>query len=151
MLRKLSLTIDVFLSYLDIPRMKKTAGDVPGVKSGAKQSKLQLAMADKNQARSGKQKMFKVEEACCIRFSPNSKRLAVGSRDNNIYIFDVEKKFRRIGICRGHTSYITHIDFSLNGDFMQSNSGDYELLYWQAPESETFRTSHVVAGSPRSR
>ena len=131
--------------------MKKTAGDVPGVKSGAKPSKLQLAMAEKNQAKSGKQKMFKVEEACCIRFSPNSKRLAVGSRDNNIYIFDVEKKFRRIGICRGHTSYITHIDFSLNGDFMQSNSGDYELLYWQAPESETFRTSHVVAGSPRSR
>ena len=73
--------------------MKKTAGDVPGVKSGAKPSKLQLAMAEKNQAKSGKQKMFKVEEACCIRFSPNSKRLAVGSRDNNIYIFDVEKNF----------------------------------------------------------
>jgi WD40 repeat protein len=130
---------------------KKSAGPPAGVKSGAKETKLQKAMAEKSQARSGKQVMFKVEEACCIRFSPDSTRLAVGSRDNNIYIFDCEKNYRRIGICRGHTSYITHIDWSQDGDFLQSNSGDYELLYWQSPKSEIFRTSHIIAGSPRSR
>jgi hypothetical protein len=129
--------------------VKKGAGPPAGAKSGAKMTKLQIAMAEKNQARSGKQVMFKVEEACCIRFSPKSDRLAVGSRDNNIYIFDVEKNYRRIGICRGHTSYITHIDWSQTGEFLQSNSGDYELLYWQSPESEIFRTNHIVPGSPR--
>lgn len=127
------------------------AGPPPGVKSGAKETKLQKQLKEKQQARSGKQKMFKVEEACEIRFSPDSSRLAVGSRDNNIYIFDCTKNFRRVGICRGHTSYITHIDWSDTGEFLQSNSGDYELLYWQAPESETFRKSHIVAGSPRGK
>ena len=131
--------------------VKKGAGPPAGVKSGAKETKLQKAMNEKSQARSGTQKMFKVEEACCIRFSPDDSRLAVGSRDNNIYIFDCNKDYRRIGICRGHSSYITHIDWSLTGEFLQSNSGDYELLYWQAPESNIFRKNHIIPGSPRTR
>ena len=42
--------------------VKKSAGPPAGAKSGAKMTKLQIAMAEKNQARSGKQVMFKVEE-----------------------------------------------------------------------------------------
>ena len=108
---------------------KKSAGPPGGVKSGAKETKLQKQMAEKSQARSGKQVMFKVEEACCIRFSPKSDRLAVGSRDNNIYIFDVEKNYRRIGICRGHTSYITHIDWSQTGTIYLCTLHFYCILW----------------------
>ena len=30
---------------------------------------------------------------------------------------------------QGHASFITHIDWSADGQYIRSNSGDYELLY----------------------
>ncbi|XP_014749249.1 PREDICTED: echinoderm microtubule-associated protein-like 3 [Sturnus vulgaris] len=30
----------------------------------------------------------------------------------------------------GHSSFITHLDWSKDGRFIMSNSGDYEILYW---------------------
>ena len=30
---------------------------------------------------------------------------------------------------QGHSSFVTHIDWSVDGEYLQSNSGDYELLY----------------------
>lgn len=36
-------------------------------------------------------------------------------------------------IPQGHSSFITHLDWSKDGNFIMSNSGDYEILYceWQ--------------------
>ncbi|XP_059480619.1 echinoderm microtubule-associated protein-like 2 isoform X6 [Neocloeon triangulifer] len=70
-----------------------------------------------------------------IKFSPDGNLCALGSRDNNIYVYQASeqyKKFERIGRCVGHSSFITHLDWSVDGNFIQSNSGDYELLYWNA-------------------
>ncbi|XP_065343773.1 echinoderm microtubule-associated protein-like 2 isoform X3 [Cloeon dipterum] len=70
-----------------------------------------------------------------VKFSPNGKLCALGSRDNNIYVYqasDEYRKFERIGRCVGHSSFITHLDWSEDGCYLQSNSGDYELLYWNA-------------------
>ncbi|XP_076297252.1 echinoderm microtubule-associated protein-like 2 isoform X7 [Lasioglossum baleicum] len=75
------------------------------------------------------------------RFSPDGTLLALGSRDNYIYIYQVNgdaTKYSRVGRCmpkrtrrrRGHSSFITHIDWSVDGQYLRSNSGDYELLYW---------------------
>uniref|UniRef100_A0A672T8N8 EMAP like 4 n=1 Tax=Sinocyclocheilus grahami TaxID=75366 RepID=A0A672T8N8_SINGR len=33
----------------------------------------------------------------------------------------------------GHSSYITHLDWSPDNKFIMSNSGDYEILYWDIP------------------
>ncbi|PRD20562.1 UNVERIFIED_CONTAM: Eml2 [Trichonephila clavipes] len=41
--------------------------------------------------------------------------LAVGSHDNYIYVYQVDdeyKKYNRIGRCMGHSSFITHLDWS---------------------------------------
>ena len=54
----------------------------------------------------------------CIKFSPDGRYLAFGSRDNNIYIYLVSeeyRKFNRIGRCSGHSAYITHIGKSIEG------------------------------------
>lgn len=70
-----------------------------------------------------------------LRFSPNGEYLAVGSRDNFIYIYkyDAEtKEMSSVGKCEGHSSFITHLDWSQDSSLIQSNSGDYELLYWNA-------------------
>ncbi|KAG7301899.1 hypothetical protein JYU34_013319 [Plutella xylostella] len=70
-----------------------------------------------------------------IQFSPDDKYVALGSRDNFIYIYQVDdecRKYSRLGKCLGHSSYITHLDWSEDGQYIRSNSGDYELLYWNA-------------------
>ena len=72
-----------------------------------------------NKKQKRKQKMFKAKEECSdIRFSPNGLWLAAASRDNNIYIFDVMRNYKKVGCCKGHSSYITHIDFSADSNFI---------------------------------
>ncbi|XP_043476559.1 echinoderm microtubule-associated protein-like 2 isoform X8 [Leptopilina heterotoma] len=91
-----------------------------------------------------------------MKFSPDGSLLAIGSRDNHIYIYQVSEdaiKYSRVGRCMpkrirrrgGHSSFITHLDWSADGNYLRSNSGDYELLYWnpgvcrQIPQSSTLR------------
>uniref|UniRef100_A0A6Q2WSN2 HELP domain-containing protein n=1 Tax=Esox lucius TaxID=8010 RepID=A0A6Q2WSN2_ESOLU len=59
--------------------------------------------------------------------------LAIGSHDNYIYIYAVVesgRKYSRVGKCSGHSSFITHLDWSVDSQYLVSNSGDYEILYW---------------------
>ncbi|XP_060556828.1 echinoderm microtubule-associated protein-like 2 isoform X5 [Ruditapes philippinarum] len=75
------------------------------------------------------------EQHECIQYSPDGEMLASGNRDNGIYIYKVEeegRKCHKIGKCSGHSSFVTHIDWSCNGKYLRSNSGDYEVLYWTA-------------------
>ena len=73
------------------------------------------------------------EQLECVKFSPDGASLAIGSRDNYIYIYSVTedgRKYQRLGRCSGHSSFVTHIDWSQDGQYLQSNSGDYEVLFW---------------------
>ncbi|KAM6032631.1 LOW QUALITY PROTEIN: echinoderm microtubule-associated protein-like 3 [Chlamydotis macqueenii] len=73
------------------------------------------------------------EQLSVVRFSPDGSFLAIGSHDNFIYIYSVAeggRKYTRFGRCAGHSSFITHLDWSKDGRFVMSNSGDYEILYW---------------------
>ncbi|XP_054261593.1 echinoderm microtubule-associated protein-like 2 isoform X3 [Macrosteles quadrilineatus] len=83
-----------------------------------------------------------------VKFSPDARYLALGSRDNNIYIYQVGedmRKYSRVGRCTGHSSFITHLDWSEDSQYVRSNSGDYELLFWNAglcrqiPQSASMR------------
>ncbi|XP_070981944.1 echinoderm microtubule-associated protein-like 4 isoform X4 [Oncorhynchus clarkii lewisi] len=76
------------------------------------------------------------EQLSVIRFSVDGTLLAVGSHDNFIYLYTVSdkgRKYTRYGKCIGHSSYITHLDWSPDNKFIMSNSGDYEILYWDIP------------------
>ncbi|KAM9803929.1 echinoderm microtubule-associated protein-like 4 [Neosynchiropus ocellatus] len=73
------------------------------------------------------------EQLSVMRFSVDGTLLAVGSHDNFIYLYTVSdngRKYGRSGKCSGHSSYITHLDWSPDNNFIMSNSGDYEILYW---------------------
>ena len=68
-----------------------------------------------------------------LKFSPDGKLLAAGSEDGNIYIYvrnDDKKTFRRQAVCRGHSGCVSHIDFSSNSQYLQSNGTDFALLLW---------------------
>uniref|UniRef100_A0A673B903 EMAP like 4 n=1 Tax=Sphaeramia orbicularis TaxID=375764 RepID=A0A673B903_9TELE len=76
------------------------------------------------------------EQLSVMRFSVDGGLLAVGSHDNFIYLYTVTekgRKYSRYGKCTGHSSYITHLDWSPDNNFIMSNSGDYEILYWDVP------------------
>ncbi|XP_077438464.1 EMAP like 4 isoform X2 [Vanacampus margaritifer] len=76
------------------------------------------------------------EQLSVMRFSVDGALLAVGSHDNFIYVYNVAergRKYSRYGKCSGHSSYITHLDWSPDNKFIMSNSGDYEILYWNVP------------------
>ncbi|XP_069624688.1 echinoderm microtubule-associated protein-like 4 isoform X3 [Ranitomeya imitator] len=76
------------------------------------------------------------EQLSVMRYSIDGALLAVGSHDNFIYLYNVSengRKYSRYGKCSGHSSYITHLDWSPDNKYIMSNSGDYEILYWDIP------------------
>nr|XP_039259121.1 echinoderm microtubule-associated protein-like 2 isoform X2 [Styela clava] len=88
------------------------------------------------------------EQHDVITYSPDGNFIAIGSHDNNIYIYAVSengRKYQKQGKCVGHSSYITHVDWSSDSTMLQSNSGDYEVLYWDA------RTCKQIASASSTR
>lgn len=71
----------------------------------------------------------------CIKFSPDTTRFAMGSSDMQVYIYEVSEdnnKFMRVGACAGHSAPIKEIDWSEESTHMQTQSMNFELLYWNA-------------------
>ncbi|CAG9819557.1 unnamed protein product [Phaedon cochleariae] len=82
-----------------------------------------------------------------IAFSPDGAAVALGSRDGHVYVYQVSEdggKYARVGRCTGHSSFVTHIDWSVDNQTLRSNSGDYELLFWNAGTCRQIPQSGLV-------
>lgn len=69
----------------------------------------------------------------CAAFSPDGKFCAIGSHDNNIYLYDTES-WSLCHTLKAHNSYIMAMDWSADGSYIRSNCGAYELLFFSAAE-----------------
>lgn len=47
-----------------------------------------------------------------------------------IFTYDVTKKFRPMKKLKGHHSRILHMDWSEDGNVLQSSCTSYEILFW---------------------
>lgn len=65
-----------------------------------------------------------------MHYSPDGKTLAVGSHDNNIYLVNT-KTFSVSKPLKGHSSFITAVDWSQDGNYIRSVCGAYELLFFK--------------------
>ena len=68
-----------------------------------------------------------------LKYSPDDSKLAVGSHDNNIYVFEVSgNDYNSKCTMKAHNSFITNLDWSCDGNTIQSNCGAYEYLFHDA-------------------
>ena len=57
--------------------------------------------------------------------------------DHKIYIYN-RNTYRLKGMCDRHNSYIKNFDFSEDSVYIQSDSGDYEHLYFESEDGQYF-------------
>jgi len=65
-----------------------------------------------------------------IKYSPCGTYLAVGSHDNNIYVYNVKNNYSLYTKLNKHNSFVTSIDWSLDSSYIRSVCGAYEKLYF---------------------
>ena len=100
-----------------------------------------------------------------IKFDSTGVRIAAGSHDRHIYVYELIVGHNNTNVAsfnlkllhklQGHSSYITHIDWSHDNRLLRSTCGAYELLMWdtetgrQVTDStmnESWRTNTCVLG-----
>jgi WD40 repeat protein len=74
-----------------------------------------------------------------IKFSPDGKMFAVASMDHKIYLYATDT-FKLKGTCDKHNAPIQSFDFSMDSVYLQSDSSDFEHLYFEASDGQYFST-----------
>ena len=77
-----------------------------------------------------------------IKFDPFGRFVGVASHDNFVDIYSIQKQ-KRIGICRGSSSYISHFDWTRDGKIIQINSGARERLFYEIPSCKRITPDKV--------
>ncbi|XP_006627673.2 echinoderm microtubule-associated protein-like 2 isoform X1 [Lepisosteus oculatus] len=82
-----------------------------------------------------------------VKYSPDGAYLAVASHDNFIYLYAASengRKYSRVGKCTGHSSFVTHLDWSVDSQYIVTNSGDYEILFWESSSCKHVTNADAV-------
>lgn len=100
-------------------------------------------------------------EATEVKFSPSNDKIALGCRDDCIYLYNCElgtvqtgqgRNITVKGMCvlralhklRGHSSTISHIDWSFDSKLLRSTCNAYELLCWDIDTGRLSATTNVA-------
>jgi echinoderm microtubule-associated protein-like 6 len=71
-----------------------------------------------------------------LKFSPDDKYLLVTSHNNRMFLFEVPNFEKPVKVFGASSSFITHVDWSLDSQSIRTNDGSYELLYYSIPDGQ---------------
>ncbi|ERE90941.1 echinoderm microtubule-associated protein-like 6 isoform 1 [Cricetulus griseus] len=83
-----------------------------------------------------------------MKFSPDGSYLAVGSNDGPVDVYAVAQRYKKIGECNKSLSFITHIDWSLDSKYLQTNDGAGERLFYKMPSGKPLTSKEEIKGIP---
>jgi microtubule-associated protein-like 6 len=78
----------------------------------------------------------------CVKFSSDSKLLAVASEDSKIYVYSVKDQYAKRCIITNHRAPITTFDFSQDGSMIMSVDSSKRMCF-----SETIGGTHVTSST----
>ncbi len=104
------------------------------------------------------QRMLPTDEVLTrVSFSPDARRLAAGSFDNKVYVWDLARKEPDPQTLQGHKDEVYGVAFSPNGRWLASGDRNGKVILHQAASGKVHRilrghrkTVHQVAFSPDS-
>uniref|UniRef100_A0A8C4SLW8 EMAP like 5 n=1 Tax=Erpetoichthys calabaricus TaxID=27687 RepID=A0A8C4SLW8_ERPCA len=71
-----------------------------------------------------------------LKYSPDGTHLAVGCNDNSVDIYGVVQRYKKVGECIGSTSFITHMDWSTDSKYLQTNDGGGKRYFYKMPSGK---------------
>ena len=69
-----------------------------------------------------------------IAFSSEGETLALGCDDGVIFLYAVQDEYELIGRCIRHTFPVLHIDFSVDGEWIRSNSKEKDVCFFNSDD-----------------
>nr|XP_034963441.1 echinoderm microtubule-associated protein-like 5 isoform X5 [Zootoca vivipara] len=81
-----------------------------------------------------------------LKYSPDGNFLAVGSNDSSVDIYGVVQRYKKVGECVGSTSFITHMDWSLDSKLLQTNDGSGKRLFYRMPGGKEVMNKDELKG-----
>lgn len=82
-----------------------------------------------------------------MKFSPDGAYLAVGSNDGLVDVYAVSQRYKKVGECNRSGSFITHLDWSVDSKFLQTNDGAGERIFYRMPCESLARRYRGAMGS----
>ncbi|XP_016031902.2 echinoderm microtubule-associated protein-like CG42247 isoform X1 [Drosophila simulans] len=70
----------------------------------------------------------------CVAYNQVGDMIAMGSQNGSIYLFRVSRdgfSYKKVNKIRG-SQPLTHLDWSMDGNFVQTVTIDFDLLFWDA-------------------
>jgi microtubule-associated protein-like 6 len=95
-------------------------------------------------------KQYRSKAITCLQYAPSGTLLAVASEEMVIDILLPDENHRRVGVCKGHNSPISSIDWSMDGEYMQSGDTALDLIFW-AMKTQVRTSSSAAAPAPEHK
>ena len=94
-------------------------GDVVIFKMGAEGQLLECARTNQGS-----------KAISCLQYAPTGLLLAAASEDMLMRVLLPDEEHRTVGVCKGHLSPICSIDWTDDGEYMQTSDTALELIFW---------------------
>ncbi|MGH0143467.1 UNVERIFIED_CONTAM: hypothetical protein FKN15_078528 [Acipenser sinensis] len=86
-----------------------------------------------------------VDELWGLDSHPSMERFVTCGHDKVVHLWDVAThKPLWTKVIEGHSSFVTHLDWSKDSKYIVSNSGDYEILYWNSSNCKQVTNADTV-------